>query len=267
MKPKLIVLDLDGTLLNSKKQISKRNLFALQKVKAEDINIIFATARPPRAVKYEDINLFSFGTVVFYNGGLFQCNVTDREIHYSISKELVGSIFDYCLSVDPKSNISVEVKDEWLTYKSLDYREMMKITTNATIISIEKLKTFDCTKILITDCHNSEYIINKFGDQVNILSTDDGKLIQIMSLKSSKENAVKYLIESLGYKMSDVMCFGDDFNDLGLFQSCGISIAMGNAIKELKEIATEITETNDNDGVALILERILGISQMQGNFS
>jgi hydroxymethylpyrimidine pyrophosphatase-like HAD family hydrolase len=143
----------------------------------------------------------------------------------------------------------------------------MKITTNPTIISIEKLKTFDCTKILITDCHDSEHIINKFGDQVNILSTDDGKLIQIMSLKSSKENAVKYLIESLGYKMSDVMCFGDDFNDLGLFQSCGISIAMGNAIKELKEIATEITETNDNDGVALILERILGISQMQGNFS
>ncbi|NOU85739.1 Cof-type HAD-IIB family hydrolase [Paenibacillus sp. LMG 31460] len=266
MKPKLIVLDLDGTLLNSKKQISKRNLFALQKVKAEGINIIFATARPPRAVKYEDINLFSFGTVVFYNGALFQCNVTDREIHYSISKGLVGSIFDYCLSVDPEANISVEVKDEWFTYKFLDYREMMKITTNPTIISKEILKTYDCTKILITDCNDSEHIIKKFGDQVNILSTDDGKLIQIMSVKSSKELAVKYLSESLGYKMSDVMCFGDDFNDLGLFQSCGISIAMGNAIKELKEIATEITETNDNDGVALILEKIPGISQMQANF-
>jgi Cof subfamily protein (haloacid dehalogenase superfamily) len=212
-------------------------------------------------VKSEDIN--SFGTVVFYNGALFQCKVTGREIHYSISKELVGYIFDYCLSVDPEANVSIEVKDEWFTYKSLDYREMMKITTNPTIISREKIKTYDCTKILITDCKDSEQLIHKFTDQVNILSTDDRKLIQIMSIKSSKENAVKYLIESLDYKMSDVMCFGDDFNDLGLFQSCGISIAMGNAIKELKEIATEITETNDNDGVALILERIPSISEIQ----
>ncbi|MEK4512045.1 hypothetical protein EJP82_17985 [Paenibacillus anaericanus] len=57
--------------------------------------------------------------------------------------------------------------------------------------------------------------------------------------------------------MKDVLCFGDDFNDLGLFQSCGYSIAMGNAIKELKEIASETTETNDKDGVAIILERIV----------
>ncbi|MBD0382908.1 Cof-type HAD-IIB family hydrolase [Paenibacillus sedimenti] len=257
MNPKWIVLDLDGTLLNSKKQISRRNLFALQKVNSDGIQIIFATARPPRAVNYGNVNLSSFGTMVFYNGALFRCNVTNQEIHYSISKELVGAIFDYCLSVDPEANISVEVKNEWFTYKSLDYREMMKVTTNPTIINIEELKTYDCTKILITDYKNTEDIVNRFGDQVHILNTDDGKLIQIMSVRSSKENAVKYLIESQGYKMSDVMCFGDDFNDLGLFHSCGFPIAMGNAIRELKEIATEITETNDNDGVALILERIL----------
>ncbi|MGG4492681.1 Cof-type HAD-IIB family hydrolase [Brevibacillus reuszeri] len=261
MKPKVIVLDLDGTLLNSKKQISKRNMLALQKVKAEGIPVIFATARPPRAVNYGDIHLFSFGTVVFYNGGLFRCDVTNREIHHSIAKELVASIFDYCLSVDPEANISVEVKDEWITYKSLDYREMMKTTTNPIITSKEKIKSYDCTKILLTDWNHFEHLVTKFGDQVNIISTDDGKLIQIMSLKASKENAVTYLIESQGYKMCDVMCFGDDFNDLGLFQACGISIAMGNAIQELKETATEITETNDNDGVAILLERVLGISQ------
>ncbi|MFF0827769.1 HAD hydrolase family protein [Brevibacillus sp. NPDC003359] len=85
----------------------------------------------------------------------------------------------------------------------------------------------------MTDWNDSEPIINKFGDQVNIMRTDDGKLIQIMSVKASKENAVNYLIESQGNKMSDVMCFGDDFND--------------------------------NDGVAILLERILGISQKQAN--
>ncbi|MGE5703461.1 MAG: HAD hydrolase family protein, partial [Clostridia bacterium] len=173
--------------------------------------------------------------------------------------ELVGSIIDYSLSIDPDANISVEVKDEWFAHKPLDYREMMKVTTNPTMVPQEKIKSCDCTKILITDWNDPNQLIQKFGDQVNIITTDDGKLVQIMSVQASKENAVAYLIESQGFTMNDVMCFGDDFNDLGLFQSCGISIAMGNAIQELKEIATEITETNDNDGVALRLERIVGI--------
>ena len=51
------------------------------------------------------------------------------------------------------------------------------------------------------------------------------------------------------------LAFGDDFNDVGLFQLCGWPVAMGNAIDELKAIAKEVTESNDNDGVAMILER------------
>jgi hydroxymethylpyrimidine pyrophosphatase-like HAD family hydrolase len=88
-----------------------------------------------------------------------------------------------------------------------------------------------------------------------------------MSLEASKENAVRHLTESRGIDIKDVLCFGDDFNDLGLFQTCGYSVAMGNAINELKEIASEITDTNDNDGVAMILERIVGELEEEGNFS
>ncbi|KEQ22781.1 hypothetical protein ET33_20715 [Paenibacillus tyrfis] len=80
----------------------------------------------------------------------------------------------------------------------------------------------------------------------------------MMSNESSKENVVQYILRTLGLTMSDALCLGDDYNDLGLFQFCGYSVAMGNAIKELQDIANEITETNDNDGVALILERFAG---------
>jgi hydroxymethylpyrimidine pyrophosphatase-like HAD family hydrolase len=54
------------------------------------------------------------------------------------------------------------------------------------------------------------------------------------------------------------MCFGDDYNDLELFRAAGHSVAMGNAVDDLKEIASEVTLTNDEDGVAVVLERILG---------
>ncbi|PQP85630.1 hypothetical protein CPT76_35110 [Paenibacillus sp. AR247] len=55
------------------------------------------------------------------------------------------------------------------------------------------------------------------------------------------------------------MVFGDDYNDLGLFQMCGFPIAMGNAIIELKDRAAHVTDSNDNDGVAIALERMVGV--------
>ncbi|GIO41577.1 hypothetical protein J41TS4_13350 [Paenibacillus apis] len=58
--------------------------------------------------------------------------------------------------------------------------------------------------------------------------------------------------------LENVMVFGDDFNDIGLFNICGWPVAMGNSIDELKLRSREITETNDNDGVAMILERLCG---------
>lgn len=256
MHPKIIVLDLDGTLLNSKKQISERNLLALQKVKEKGIHLIFATARPPRAVNYEGVNLHALGSVVFYNGALFRCEMTNQEIHYSISKAIVASLFDYCLSLEPNANISVEVKNEWLSFKSLDYLQMMNTTSNPAIISMEELINYDCTKILITDCNILEQLTKKFSHKVNIVSTDNGTIVQIMAIEASKENAVEYITKTLGYSMHEVMCFGDDYNDWGMFQACGHSVAMGNAIHELKQIATETTDTNDNDGVASVLEKI-----------
>ncbi|MDQ0088596.1 Cof subfamily protein (haloacid dehalogenase superfamily) [Paenibacillus anaericanus] len=257
MKPKAIILDLDGTLLNSSKKISLRNLNAIQAIRQKNIIIIFATARPPRVVQFDDFDLFSFGGVVFYNGALFRCDVSNQDIHFSITNDLVQELIKFCLSLDPESNISIEVKDQWFSFKSLDYTEMMKVKINPEIIKLEELLSYDCTKVLITDIDYSEQLIGKFNDKLNILVTDGGHLVQIMSNAASKENAVRYLVSSAGVDMKDVLCFGDDFNDLGLFQSCGYSIAMGNAIKELKEIASETTETNDKDGVAIILERIV----------
>lgn len=260
MIPKAIVLDLDGTLLDSNKKISQRNLNAIRAIQAMGIKIIFATARPPRVVQFEDVDLVSFGTLVFYNGALFQCTVTNQDIHFSITKELVREIIQYCLSVNPESNISVEVKDRWFCFKPLDYTEMMRIKVNPRMINLEEVISYDCTKILLTEFEFSDQLIHIFKNQVNILVTDGGQLVQIMSKRASKENAVHYLANTYGITMEDVMCFGDDFNDLGLFQSCGYSVAMGNAVNDLKDLASEITDTNDNDGVALILEKIVSRS-------
>lgn len=77
-----------------------------------------------------------------------------------------------------------------------------------------------------------------------------------MAKDVSKENAVSDLCVRLNISLSNVMVFGDDWNDLGLFNACGFPIAMENAIPELKEVAYFVTKTNNEDGVAQVIERL-----------
>ncbi|MGC5328863.1 HAD family hydrolase [Brevibacillus sp. SYSU BS000544] len=257
MEPKAIILDLDGTILDSAKKISRKTIEILQAIRNKGIHLIFATARPPRSTLFEEINLSSLGTIIYYNGAMFDCKISNQTIHFSIPSKKSKEIIEFCLFLNADANISIEVQNKWFSSKSLDYREMMKVKDKPSIISFDELVSHDCTKILLTDFSFSKELVSKYGKELNILVTDSGQLIQIMSPVASKECAVEYILNTLQVKLSDAMCFGDDFNDLGLFQSCGYSVAMGNAIEELKNIANEITLENDKDGVAMVLERFV----------
>ncbi|APH06240.1 HAD hydrolase family protein [Bacillus weihaiensis] len=78
----------------------------------------------------------------------------------------------------------------------------------------------------------------------------------LMSLNRSKECAIQEIAELLTIPPNKIIVFGDDFNDIGMFHLCGYPVAMGNAIEELKCIAREVTDTNDNDGVAKTIEAL-----------
>lgn len=82
--------------------------------------------------------------------------------------------------------------------------------------------------------------------------------MQISNLGAAKELAVLKLCDIYGINLEEVVVFGDDTNDIGLFHICGRSVAMSNAVQDLKDIANEITTTNDEDGVALVIERLCG---------
>lgn len=263
MRPKAVVLDLDGTLLNSKKQISARNLRALNMLREEGIELIFATARPPRFVSFGGIDLAQYGTVVYYNGAMFHCRSTEQTVHFDIPQPLLADMVAYCLSLDPDANLSIEVMDRWYSMKPLDYTEMMRVAINPEVINLDRLTSFDCTKLLLTHFDYAEQLIASYGDRANILVTDNGELIQVMSSKAAKENALAYLLKQLQIELQDTLCFGDDYNDLGMFKACGHSVAMGNAVGALKEMATEITATHDEDGVALVLEKYM-LSEREG---
>lgn len=259
MKFPIIVLDLDGTFLNSDKQVSNRNYKAIMNCSKQGMKFIFATARPPRAVrtflKDEFYNQESF---IYYNGAFISCNHTRICHHEPIESVVTAEVIDFCLSFNPELDLSIEVKDEWMGLREYDYTTLTKVKENPIVKSLEDLKRFDATKILFSGNIDMNLFREKFSAKLNILITDNGKITQISSNKASKENAVGLLCKAMNISTEEVMVFGDDYNDVGLFKACGWPVAMGNAIEELKELSKEITETNDNDGVAIVLERLYG---------
>lgn len=221
------------------------------------MKFVFATARPPRAVRsFMKEELIRLGSFIYYNGAYIDCKHTGIRDHVLIESEVTTEVLDYCLTCNPNLDISLEVKDEWMSLREYDYTTLIKVRDNPIVKPLEELKRLAASKILFSGDLDILSFLEKFKTKLNILTTDNGKLVQLSSLRASKESAVSVLCKSMNIALENVMVFGDDFNDIGLFKSCGYPVAMGNAIEELKRISKEITETNDKDGVAKILERL-----------
>ncbi|MCP1133521.1 HAD family hydrolase [Paenibacillus polysaccharolyticus] len=253
----VIIVDLDGTLLKANKEVSERNVKAIQDCAHRGMKFIFATARPPRAVKaFLPEKLLELGSFVYYNGAYTNCRHTGKQNHIGITPALTAEVLDYCLACNPNLDISLEVRDVWMSLKPYDAETIMKVKGQPMVRSLMELKQQEASKILFTGNLDRVAFQECFEGKLNILITDQGELTQVSALNASKEHAVSVICDAMGVAMQDVMVFGDDVNDIGLFDQCGWPVAMGNATQDLKCRAKEITETNENDGVAVILERL-----------
>jgi len=257
-----IVLDLDGTLLSSDKSISPRNYEAVKRCYNSGIHIIIATARPPRAAN-QFVKKFPFvDYFAYYNGALTICKSKQTQRHISIPNEISQQIKEFIQLHAPQSLISYEVNDSWYTCTPVPDSQRAQFglrsdDPNPQVMDNDFISSLSPTKILVQGYSTWNDIIEQFSDHLNVIATDRGVLVQIMEKSASKEEAVKWVLNDIGVKVENVMVFGDDFNDLGLFQMCGFPIAMENAIIELKKCAAHVTDSNDNDGVAVTLERLV----------
>lgn len=104
-------------------------------------------------------------------------------------------------------------------------------------------------------------LLNQYGDRVSIFLTDSSRWLQLTSSEASKERALLELLSLQGIAREEVVVFGDDVPDVGMFKTFGYSVAMANAPTVLKDAATYVTRSNDDDGVAFAIDRYLGISR------
>ncbi|MBO0421720.1 haloacid dehalogenase [Enterococcus plantarum] len=265
---KLVAIDLDGTLLDSKKEISARNKEALTQAKAAGVKIVICTGRPLAAIGiYLDaLNLRDNGDYsITFNGGLVQKNDTGEIIEKSsLALENVHELYELAKSL----NVPLDILSDGLVmqlsttqeYESL-YSQLNKLLTfeSYEVAQLTTDRIYNKAVIAVDQAYLDEQIKkipSSFYDRYEVIKTRSN-LLEFMPKGITKAYGISLLARDLGIKQEEIMTIGDEENDVPMIEYAGLGVAMENAVAKVKDLADVITDTNDNDGVAQAVEKFV----------
>jgi hypothetical protein len=265
MKIHLVAIDLDGTLLNSAKQITETTAAILRTARLEaGVHIVLASARPPRSVLPFYTLLDLDAPMINYNGALVYDPPSRRVLmHRPIAAGTALEIVSIARKMHPEVLVSGEILDQWFT----DHLDPAYLTETARIFKpdlvapIEQWLTQPITKLLLLGepdrlVEIAAAVGGRFQHQVSMVQTDE-QLLQIMHATVSKAQALRVVAGELGVQREQVMAIGDNANDVGMLQWAGVGVAMANASPEVLEVADYVTDHHDADGAAKAIRDII----------
>lgn len=261
---KLLAMDMDGTLLREDKTISKRTLNAIQKAKEKGVKIVLSTGRPLEGVKkyLNELDLLSDNDYAVVFNGASVVNTSSGKSIYSSS--LKGSDFKYLFRLGQKLGVSLHAYDgdkcvtpsEISKYTKLEgdingipvYQiDINSISDDQEIIKV--LMVEDKPKLDIAFSNLPKEVFENYT-----VVRSSPYFLEFLNKTTNKGTGVQKLAEELNINPKEIICIGDAGNDIHMIKYAGLGVAMGNAFKEVKESADFITETNENHGVAKIIE-------------
>jgi Cof subfamily protein (haloacid dehalogenase superfamily) len=265
--PRAIAIDLDGTLLNSQTQLSERNHRALERCIAHGIPVIIATSRPARIFNriFPD-NMRKGCSLVIMNGAVTK-GVPPLSGHYRVSLpgDATKAIVKWAFGSTSRVRVTLELEGfEFATNWNWDPETLWQrnSATPDMVLSLEEGLSRGPCKIAL-GALGADYLqvakrfTREFGGSLSIVPQSDEAVLNITSGLATKISALRKLLTPHGISLSEVLAFGDDLPDLDMLQACGVSIAMANAFAEVKDVCKYQTASNDEDGVAQVLEKML----------
>jgi Cof subfamily protein (haloacid dehalogenase superfamily) len=265
--PKAVALDLDGTLLNDRLEVSKRNSLAINRCLARGLPILVATARTERSTRrLIGENLAAECSLVLQNGSVSMAAtpLTGR-LRITITPELATAIIQLVLKIEPGIRVTVELEGYEFGCNEVDDAEKLWQLNSAMpdmVLSIDEAISRVPSKIAVSSKGRNLSILcglltKNFGNDISVVPSNDMTFLNIVSIKASKSNALKYLLDTSNISLAEVLAFGDDVPDLDMLSVCGIPVAMANAFPEVKQICNYTTASNNEDSVAIVLENML----------
>jgi Cof subfamily protein (haloacid dehalogenase superfamily) len=262
---KLLVLDLDGTLTNKKKEITPHTLQVLKEAQQKGLKIVLASGRPTYGIVplAEQLELKHFGGYIMaFNGGLILDCATGETIYQNFLDPSVypylyekGNTKDFkILSYKDEYIVSEDIANEYVAYEArLNKMPLMQVENFLDVI------TFPEPKCLIVG--NPEILkdleVEMREKLQNCMSVyrSEPFFLELLPLGIDKAKCLEKLLERMQIDRKNVIACGDGFNDLSMIEYAGLGVAMANAQQVVKNAADYITLSNEEDGVAAVVEK------------
>ncbi|WMJ80579.1 sugar-phosphatase [Clostridium sp. MB40-C1] len=263
---KLIALDMDGTLLKNDKTISEENLKAIKKAKEKGVKVVLSTGRPKKGIeKYlKELDLLSNEDYcITYNGSLvintgtdeilYNKLLTHEDVHYlyDLSKKLDVNIhaltYDSCISPRLSKYTEVEVSINGINFEKIDFYNLDSSMSVIKVMFVdEPVKLSEIIDNLPEEVYEKYTVVRSAP-----------YFLEFLDKEVNKGAGVKILAESLGINQNEVICIGDAGNDIHMIKYAGLGIAMENGFPETKKSADYITHSNEENGVAHVIDKFI----------
>lgn len=267
MSYKMIALDLDGTLTNSEKKITKRTYDRLTEAQERGICVVLASGRPDLGMSRlaDELHLDKYGGYVLSFNGAKIINWKTKEIVYALPvpetslKKIcyICAEHDLPLLAHENDHLIVEqpenpyiIEEAWI-----NQMQIKKIS------SYEEYVNFPIYKFIAVGdgayLAEKEPVVKAYLEPECAVYRSTPYFLEIVGQGVDKAEGICRLTEMLGMSMKEVIACGDGYNDISMVERAGLGVAMENAEPEVKEAADYITASNDEDGIAVLLEDVL----------
>ena len=267
MKYKMIVLDLDGTLTNNKKEITPRTKQALMQAQAAGVHVVLASGRPTYGIVplAEELKLKdNRGYILAFNGGkIIDCTKNKVLFEQKLDEQLVPILFQEAkkagmeiLTYQGEGIAATNKDDEYVQHEA--FINKMPVTQYDDFLN---QLVYPINKCLIvgdpTPLHELEIRLAKeLEGKMDVYRSADF-FLECVPLGIDKARSLDRLISSLGISREEVIACGDGYNDLSMIRFAGLGVAMANAAKDIQSEADFVTLSNEEDGVAHVIEHFI----------
>ncbi|MBD8071167.1 Cof-type HAD-IIB family hydrolase [Bacillus sp. PS06] len=271
MSYKMIVLDLDDTLLRNDHSISDRTKQALMTAQENGVKVVLASGRPTFGMRpvAEELSLSQYDSFILsFNGGKIIKSQSNEEMFSStLSIESVHKLYE--LSRREGVFIHTYIGDSIVTEDDNPYTmresEITKLPVNL-VDSFKEGVTEPVVKVLmVADPDRLKEVEAKLqvelADDFSVMRSKP-YFLEFTEKGVTKGTSLEQLIKFCGITREEVIAIGDSYNDQEMIEFAGLGVAMGNAPDDIKQIANYITDTNMNDGVAKVVEKFVLEAQL-----
>ncbi|PRY10595.1 hypothetical protein CLV24_11314 [Pontibacter ummariensis] len=274
MKIRAICTDIDGTLLDSRRQLSPRTIATIKSL-PDELPVVLASSRMPSAMRHlqEELDILHHPMICF-NGGYilsYEDSTAAPTVLDSVHIPVSTCTAILALAQGTDIHISLYSEDYWYAPKADQWAEREERITKASPQITSLQPVLDRWQETEAGAHKvmcmgpeeeiaamAAALTERFGDQLFVYKSKSTYL-ELAPKTISKATALKLLLENrYGINLSEVMAFGDNYNDIDMLKAVGLGIAVGNAREEVKAVADEVTLKSIEDGVAVAIEKYLG---------